>query len=769
MKTLHTLLTLLLISCASLIFFTEIKANSTGQITGQILANKETIPFANIGIKGTTIGCSSDKNGYFTLENLTLDIHNIIVSAVGFETKELTVDLTTTTNLTINITLNPSTETLEQVVVTGTMKETYISQSPVKVDVITAKFLEKNKTTNLVDAIATVNGVQQQVDCGVCFTSNIRINGLEGPYTMVLVDGSPIYSNLASVYGLSGIPTALIDRMEIIKGPSSTLYGSEAIAGVINVITKSPSKLPKLNVDIMGTTHGEHNIEVFGTTKQKAFSTTLTGTYFGMHQFLDENKDGFSDIVNIDRLSLFNKWEFNRKSDKRLNLAAKIYYEDRRNGVEDFMQGNDYKTLRGSETIYGESIYTNRLELFGTYELNTSELMKIDYSLSLHDQDSYYGSDQYKAKQNMAYTNFIWNKPINQHDILFGATARYQVYDDNTVATSIIENDTVKNNPNNQFIPGVFVQDEWTKSNKLTVLSGGRLDYYKEHGFIFAPRLNVKYKPATYTTFRANMGTGFRVVNLFTEDHAFISGNRTVEIAEALDPERSWNVALNMNHVYVVGESQGTVDIDGFYTYFTNAIVPNYDEPSKIVYNNTNGNAITKGISASIDHRFSIPLNVSLGATIQEVTRTTENEEGKLETAPIEFSPTWSGVFTLSYALHKWNMNIDYTGNIVGHMALPEVFDIDPETGGLQSTPRPTTSKPYTLQNLQITKRFPTKKLTVYGGVKNLFNWRQDSPLVAYNDPNHPAGFSPYFDTAYAYAPIHGREIYLGMTWQLGK
>jgi outer membrane receptor for ferrienterochelin and colicins len=150
---------------------------------------------------------------------------------------------------------------LNEIVVTGTMKETYIANSPIKVDIITSKYLEKTTSpTNLVEAISMVNGVQEVVACGVCFTNNISINGLPGPYTAVLVDGAPMFGNLASVYGLNGIPTTVIDRFEVIKGPSSTLYGSAAVAGVINIITKKPEDQPLFALDLMGTSH----LESFG-------------------------------------------------------------------------------------------------------------------------------------------------------------------------------------------------------------------------------------------------------------------------------------------------------------------------------------------------------------------------------------------------------------------------------------------------------------------------------------------------------------------------
>ncbi|MEO1256762.1 MAG: TonB-dependent receptor, partial [Bacteroidota bacterium] len=354
-----------------------------------------------------------------------------------------------------------------------------------------------------------------------------------------------------------------------------------------------------------------------------------------INDFDDENNDGFSDNINMDRISLFSKWDIHRPSGKKFTISGKYFYEDRRNGVQEFLTDRNYRELRGSDEIYGESIYTNRLELLGTYEFATSEDIKLDYSLSTHDQDSYYGADFYQASQNIAFGNFIWNKSLGDHKVTSGITTRYQTYDDNTVATE----SNGANKPDNQFIPGIFTQDEWIISGRFTALGGIRIDHYEKHGLMPAPRLNLKFKPSSWTTIRSNFGTGFRIVNLFTEDHAFVTGQREVIIEEELRPEESYNVSLNFNHIYTFGESQGMIDIDAFYTYFTNKITPDYETDGEIRYANTDGFAVSRGIGINIQQELSFPLSFNVGVNIQEVT---ETENG--ETRQIEFAPAWTGI-----------------------------------------------------------------------------------------------------------------------------
>ena len=491
MKHYYTAIILVLISNVAL------NAQSYS-IKGQVMSKEEAIPFATVSLKNTTIATTTNLDGFFELSNLENDTYELLISNVGYKNFYKKIDFSASNSIDLGqISLQEDIFGLTEVVVTGTMKETFVGDSPIKVDVITSKYLEQTVSpTNLVEAIQMVNGVQEVTACGVCFTNSISINGLPGPYTAVLIDGAPMFGNLASVYGLNGIPTTIIDRFEVIKGPSSTLYGSEAVAGVINIITKKPENQPLVAVDIMGTSH----LESFGNL---SFSPRI-GDYYGtiglnyayIDNFDDKNGDGFSDVINMDRVSIFTKWQKKRTDKKQSTIAAKLYYEDRRNGVEAFLTDRAYQELRGDDAVYGESIYTNRLEVFGKYELPTNENLTLNYSYSYHDQDSYYGSDNYLATQHIGFTNFVWNKIIGNHDLLGGLTLRYQYYDDNTVATTL----NGKNQADNQFIPGVFLQDEWLLSDKFTTLLGARLDHYDEHGLIFAQRGNLKYKPKPWTT-----------------------------------------------------------------------------------------------------------------------------------------------------------------------------------------------------------------------------------------------------------------------------
>lgn len=755
-----------------IVFLLLLSTAAAAQVTlhGRVVDERGSgVLFASIAVKGTVQGTSADDLGNYTME-LDPGSYTIVITSIGYTSYSKQIDLSA--NMVLDVTLADGALGLEEVVVTGTMKPVFVSQSPIKVDVVTSKHLEMYlpaASSSILESIALVNGVQEVVACGVCFTNSISINGLPGPYTAVLMDGTPIYGNLASVYGLNGIPNMIIDRFEVIKGPNSTLYGSEAVAGVINIITKDPAKQPVAEIDVMGTSQAELFGNVAIAPRIGNSSGYIGLNYAMLSQYEDRNNDGFGDGANLDRYSLFTKWNIGRRSGKPFTIAAKYYYEDRRNGVEAFVRDRNYKWLRGDTSVYGESIYTRRAEVFGSYVLSTNQSLKIDYSASMHDQDSYYGSDHYVADQKIAFANLIYNKPLANHDLLLGITNRYQYYNDNTVATSdSLATGEWVDMADNQYIPGMFIQDEWTPSDKTSLLMGLRMDHYSHHGLIWSPRLNLKYKAGTWTTARLNLGTGFRVVNLFTEDHAFVTGQRTIEITEDLKPEESYNASANLNHVFTWGSSQGMIDVDAFYTYFTNKIIPNYDVPGKIVYANTEGYAQTKGVGINFSQEFRIPFTFNAGLTLMETTETETDNQGVASTRRVEFAPRMSAVFTANYQMKKLGMSIGYTMNLTGRMALPEVYDLDDE-GNPLLTPRSTESEPFSIHNIQVSKSLKGN-FSLYGGIQNIFDYIQPiSPLTGYNDPTANPGFSSYFDTAYAFAPIHGREFYLGVKWSLAR
>ena len=650
-------------------------------------------------------------------------------------------------------------------VVTGTMKPVSRLESPVPVEVYKPTFFKKNPTASIFEALQNVNGVRPQINCSVCNTGDIHINGLEGPYTLVLIDGMPIVSGLGTVYGLSGIPNSLIEQIEIVKGPASTLYGSEAVGGLINIITKSNLTAPVFSGDSFITDWGEYNLDI-GTKVNlgKKTSLLLGINYFKYDNPIDNNVDNFTDLTLQDRISIFQKWNFTRKNSRILSLAGRFFYEDRWGGELQWTP-----EFRGGDEIYGESIYTRRWEVLGKYQLPFKEQLMLSFSYNDHSQNSVYGDVSYLADQRIGFTQLTWEKSLGKHSILAGSALRYNYYDDNTPATS----DLNGNKPDEVIIPSIFLQDEIAFNKKHSLLLGARYDYDNRHGSIFTPRGAYRFKFTDTDILRLNAGTGFRVVNLFTEEHAALTGSREVIITEELKPERSFNVNLNcLKKIYGDNGTFVTLDASMFYTNFQNIIIPDYDtNPNQIIYDNLDGKSVSKGISANIDIAFPSSFKIMFGATLQDVSNT-ENGITKRQILTESYSANWG----LSYTIRPWNLTFDYTGNLYGPMRLPTLGDLDP---------RRDFSPTWSIQNIQFTYN-GIRDFELYAGVKNLLNWTPNNGnpfiIARANDPfdkevtfdangnavstaNNPNALT--FDPTYVYGPNQGIRSFVGLRYTL--
>lgn len=756
-----------LVSFLSLLSF--FGSAQTGRIDGVVTFENTPQEFATVLLQKSELLSSSNAEGKFTFEDVAFGTYQMRISLIGFQDKVISVELNESNpSVFFKIELVESESALDEVVVSGTMTEVSKRESAVPIEVYSSTFFKACPAPSIFESIQNINGIRPQLNCNVCNTGDIHINGLEGPYTMVLIDGMPIVSGLSTVYGLTGIPQSLIERVEIVKGPASTLYGSEAVGGVINVITKNPDHAPLFSADIMGTSWLELNADLGMKTQVGNNATTIVGlNYFNYQNPIDNNGDNFTDVTLQNRVSLFNKWNFKRKDNRVFTLAGRYLYENRWGGE---MQWSP--EFRGGDEIYGESIYTSRWEAIGLYQLPVKETVNLQFSANGHEQNSVYGNVDFQASQYIGFGQLTWHKELNLwHQLLSGVALRYTYYDDNTTATSIGDSANTINTPSKIVLPGIFVQDEFSIDSQNKLLMGLRYDYNQTHGSILSPRLNYKWSSKDQQhILRMSLGNGYRVANIFTEDHAALTGARTVEFIGEISPETSWNANLNfIKRMYTKNNNYLGIDASVFYTYFNNQIIADYDtDPNKIIYKNLSEYSVSQGVSVNLDAVINGNIKTLIGFTALDVFFT-ENGEKMTPVLTEKFSAVWS----ISYAFKKGNVKIDYTGNLYGPMRLPLLGPLDD---------RNEYSPWWSLQNIQVTKVF-ANGIEVYGGLKNLLDFtppansiaRAHDPFdedVVYGPdsqvvptPENPNALS--FDPTYVYAPNQGIRAFLGFRYQI--
>ena len=688
----------------------------------------------------------TNEMGVFSVESVKGE-NKLFISYVGYTSKIITLESTgDSINMGSIVLVNDS---LDEIVISGTLRQVSKLKSAVPIELYTANFFKATPKASFFEAIEGINGVRPQLNCNICNTGDIHINGQEGANTMVLIDGLPLVSGLSTVYGLSGIPQSLIKQVEVIKGPASTLYGSEAIGGVINLITKSPETVHPFNLDTFISSWGELNIDLGAKYTLKNSQGLIGINYFNYSNPIDANEDGFTDLTLQHRISIFNKI-----STKKNSVAFRYFYEDRWGG-----EMNWNSDFRGGDEVYGESIYTSRIEIFGRYD--HSKNLFLQYSLNNHDQNSVYGTTSYNAIQTIGFIQGVFSKKVKNHDVLLGATYRHTIYDDNTPAT--VERDKTA-------LPGLFAQDQWTLSEYKTLLSGIRYDKNSIYGDIWTPRLNFKWASKDESSIlRLGFGTGYRVVNVFTEDHAALTGAREVVFTEAILPEKSWNTTINWNKkLYTKYGAILDLDFSVFKTAFSNRILPDYEtNPNQIIYGNLDGKAITQGATVTINGMFANGLKINMGATFIDSKIINNNQ-----TEYPFLTEKFSGNYQLNYTLYNPKITIDISGTVIGPMKLPLLGELD-------------TRAPYSpiinIVNLQAT--YAIKTIEVYAGIKNILDFKPASNSIArafdpfdsgvefgangqvIATPNNPNALS--FDPSYVYYSNQGINGFLGIRYHI--
>ncbi len=736
------------------------KNSSDANIYGHIInaSNNEHLPYASIAVKGTTIGCSSDATGHYYLKNLPVGRHTIVVTLLGFETIEQPIEAVAGKNIEMNFTLEEQAMSLDEVVVSATRNETNRRRTATVVNVASQKLFESTASSNLSESMNFQSGLRVENNCGNCGTMQLRINGLEGHYSQILLDSRPIFSSLAAVYGLDQLPVAMIERVEVVRGGGSALFGSNAIGGVVNIITRDPLRN---SLTLANTTH----ILSGGTTD---INTALNGSFVsddnkvGVYLFAqvkgrdayDRNGDGFSDIPSLNSETAGFRAYY--KTSAYTRITAEYHH------THEFRRGGDNLSEAPHMAMICEQL-DHKIDggglRFDYFSPDSRHRMSVYTSAQGIDRSSYFGTDMnpeaYGATKDLTvvagaqYTygfDRLWFMPA---DLTVGAEYNSNTLDDSYHATQRrLEQKTST--------AGFFFQNEW-HSEKVNILIGGRLD---KHNMvrkpIFSPRVNLRYSPIEDIGLRISYASGYRAPQAYNEDLHIDALNHSVSIirlADDLRPEYSHSVSASADIYHSFGRLQTNLLVEGFYTMlddvFTLEKVGTDADGNTIKERRNADGATVAGITAEVKLGIKGIFEIQAGYTFQR-SRYTSPERWSDDVEPqrrMFRSPDHYGYLTSSFELARRlsaSLFCTYTGPmLVQHNA--GILDVDTQT----TTP---SFWDCGIKAAYVVPLSHVIDLEINAGVKNIFDSYQKD-----------LDFGASKDSAYIYGPSMPRTFFVGL------
>ena len=710
--------------------------------------NNQPLFGANVFWANSNSGTIADGDGEFELKMIATSPKLLVASYVGHTSD--TLEITNQNHVVFKL---KESHALDEVVLRTKQEGVVISNlNPIKTEHITQAELGKAACCDLAGCFETQSSVQPQTTNVITNSKELRILGLSGVYNQVLVDGFPMIQGLSYTYGISSIPGSLVDNIYISKGANSVLQGYESISGQINVETKVPDNTDKLFLNVYMNSFWEKHLNAnYAVKKGKWSNLTAVHTVQPASEF-DKDDDTFLDLPKLTRYMVSNKLKYGTENNWGWNsmIGLRFVNEQRIGGQTNFNADTD----KGSDEVYGQTVNFNQPEIWTKtgYRLNDQNNV-VFYASGFHqNQKSYFGTVKYDAKQTNFYGNLQYEYSYGESSLKTGLSFRHLNLDEDIAFTSNILDRTYGGKYfREENIAGVFAENTLNLlDDKLTWIAGVRLDHHSEFGLEFTPRTLLKYDVMPNTVIRANIGTGWRTANLFSENIGLLVSSRDIVFKEALKPEKALNTGINITQKFNSEHVTGVFSADYYRTDFQNQIFPDFDtDPTKVIIENFEAESVSNTFQAEIFLHFWEQLEFKTGYSFLDVYRKVDGEKTLLP-----FNPRHKVVTTLGYSPRSDTYRVDMNIHWFGQQRLPDT----------QSNPvefqRPDYSEEYMLFNAQFT--YNLKQFEFYAGVENMFDFRQDRPIIGWQDP-----FGPYFDTSSVWGPTRGRKLYLGVRFSI--
>lgn len=673
-------------------------------IVGHIVANGEHLPFVNVVIKGTAIGVATDATGHYQIVDAPLGKVTLVVSSVGYKTQEKTITTEVGQTYDVKFELVEDALNIDEIVVTGDKEEHRKRDAPVIVNVISPKLLKITQSVTLSEGLNFSTGVRMETNCQNCGFSQVRMNGMEGQYSQILINSRPIFSGLAGVYGLELIPSNMIEKIEVVRGGGSALYGSNAIAGSINLILKDPlsnSYELGLNSGIVGVgikgsqkPASDNSINFNGSVVSDDFKRGLS--IYGFHRksgHFDVDGDGFSELTDINNSTIGTRF-FNQFGHRGKITFNYFHINEERRG------GNEFeKPEHEADVAEALKHKINSGSLVYDQFFRETDKLSVYLSGQTVDRNSYYGAEKdlsaYGLTNDLSYNGGLsYNGRIGTFSSFVAgleSTGGWLIdkklgyYDKDTKkhTPTLTISDQVSNTL------GVFAQYT-LKYSKFTATLGGRFDNYNiknlkessqnQKGSAFMPRVNLLYDLLPELQLRANFSQGYRAPQIFDEDlHIDIAGAKQVRTknADNLKKETSNSFMLSADFNKQLGSTYLGILVEGFYTQlndaFTTSLETDDDGNGVHLRENAEGGAVIQGVNAEIKFRPFRDLSFTGGLTAQKSEYKNEqniDDYGVTKSKKFQRTPDIYGFATIDWDFAK-GFEFSLSGNYAGKMLTP--------------------------------------------------------------------------------------------------
>ena len=755
-------------------------------IIGHVVSGNEHIPYATVSVRGTTFGVTTDETGHFQIINLPPGKHIVRAQSIGYKPSDKEVVIAAGQTIEIKYDLEPDLLNLEEIVITADKSEIKRIEASSIVNTISSRLFTNTQSVTLSEGLSFTPGLRVENNCQNCGFTQVRMNGLEGPYSQILINSRPIFSGLAGVYGLELIPANMIEKVEVLRGGGSALYGSNAIAGTINIILKEPSSdiyevgvnsaLTGVGVNGSGGPASDYSVNL-NTSMVSANNRTGMSLYGFTRKrgLFDANDDTFSEIAPLSNITigtrLYHKLGFRSK------VSVDFF------NINEEREGGNMHEYTLHEREIAESVKHNIMTGALTFEqyLRDYDLLSV-YASSQHlDRDSYYGANKSlnsygSSVEKTSNLGIQYKAILGKSSVIAGIDYTGGALTDQKLgypdySNAVIVNDTIISVPHTEnttiadqksTTTGAFLQYD-LKIQKLKIGIGGRFDHYEitdfvsasgnKDGNVFSPRINLMYEVAKPLQARISYSQGYRAPQIYNEDlHIEVSGSRKVISINdpALKQEESHSFMASLDFNSLIGTINTGFLAEAFFTRLSNPFVNEIgspDEDGTVYYTrkNAENGASVKGINFEFKMKPLADFSLNAGFTIQ---KSLYDEAQQFNEKRFFRTPSDYGFLVTEWDFLK-SFCLSGSFTYTGRMLIPYYGPLtDPDTGELRESSR------FFDMGIKLAQTIKLNGVSLqwFAGIKNILNSYQSDFDTGINR-----------DPSYIYGPVLPRTIYLGL------